>query len=320
MLTTGFDAPRLHTLFLDKDISGVNAVQTLSRVNRTTKNKNNCLVIDMSIENKNSKYTIPEAFEKYEGMTYSSLNIEDVLKSLDSLETKLRKSDIYIKYFHIHKKTDIIQDLNLITEFKDKTLIEKTLRFLENAAEYCYQVNEFIGVVKGVEKYNRAEWFEFFRKLRILIKQRGSQILKPLDFIVEEVGISSDIKQEIDDIFSSGNTKQSKTPTTLSDYLKMIKKENDRNFELKDKMEEFNKGIDFLLEEVTLDPDLMNHINSINSGTTNYEDTKSDFKKKINTIRIRNKSKIEVFSEEIFYKYIEDFGDKIFDDFIKDDL
>jgi type I restriction enzyme R subunit len=317
MLTTGFDAPRLHTLFLDKDISGVNAVQTLSRVNRTTKNKNNCLVIDMSIDNKNSKYTIPEAFEKYEGMTYSSLNIDEVLKNLSSLDTKLRTSNIYKNYFHIHKTTNIEQDLNLITKFKDELLIEQTSRFLETASEYCYQVNEFIGIVKGVDKYNRHDWFEFFRKLRLLIRKKGNQALKPLDFIIEEVGISSDIEDELENNFSSGNAKKYKSPSTLKDYLKMIKRENEKNFELKDKMEEFNKGIGFILDEIRQDSYLMNHINSINSGATNYEDTKADFKKKIKTIRIRNKSKIEIFSEDIFYKYTEDFGDKIFDDFIK---
>ena len=52
-LQTGFDEPKLHTLFLDKEVSGINAVQTLCRVNRTTKGKNDCLVIDFSINNIN---------------------------------------------------------------------------------------------------------------------------------------------------------------------------------------------------------------------------------------------------------------------------
>ena len=37
---TGFDEPVLHTMFVDKKLSGVKAVQTLSRLNRTTRGKN----------------------------------------------------------------------------------------------------------------------------------------------------------------------------------------------------------------------------------------------------------------------------------------
>ena len=39
-LQTGFDEPKLQTLFLDKEVRGINAIQTISRVNRTTKYKN----------------------------------------------------------------------------------------------------------------------------------------------------------------------------------------------------------------------------------------------------------------------------------------
>ena len=41
-LQTGFDEKKLHTLFLDKEIKGIAAIQTISRVNRTTKYKNDC--------------------------------------------------------------------------------------------------------------------------------------------------------------------------------------------------------------------------------------------------------------------------------------
>ena len=37
---TGFDQPLLHTMYVDKKLGGVNAVQTLSRLNRTHPEKN----------------------------------------------------------------------------------------------------------------------------------------------------------------------------------------------------------------------------------------------------------------------------------------
>ncbi|MCK4621317.1 MAG: type I restriction endonuclease subunit R [Desulfuromonadales bacterium] len=43
---TGFDEPLLHTMYVDKKLGGVGAVQTLSRLNRTMHGKDGCVVID----------------------------------------------------------------------------------------------------------------------------------------------------------------------------------------------------------------------------------------------------------------------------------
>ena len=43
---TGFDEPLLHTMFVDKKLSGVKAVQTLSRLNRTCFGKEDTFVLD----------------------------------------------------------------------------------------------------------------------------------------------------------------------------------------------------------------------------------------------------------------------------------
>ena len=52
-LQTGFDEKKLQTLFLDKEIKGINAIQTISRVNRTYKGKDYCNIIDFSHKNVN---------------------------------------------------------------------------------------------------------------------------------------------------------------------------------------------------------------------------------------------------------------------------
>lgn len=43
---TGFDEPLLHSMFIDKKLSGVQCVQTLSRLNRTTSGKEETFVLD----------------------------------------------------------------------------------------------------------------------------------------------------------------------------------------------------------------------------------------------------------------------------------
>lgn len=58
---TGFDQPLLHTMFVDKKLSGVKAVQTLSRLNRTCSGKEDTFVLDFA----NDREEIIAAFQPY---------------------------------------------------------------------------------------------------------------------------------------------------------------------------------------------------------------------------------------------------------------
>ena len=58
---TGFDQPLLYTMYVDKKLGGVNAVQTLSRLNRTHPNKKGTMVLDFA----NEAEEIRMAFEPY---------------------------------------------------------------------------------------------------------------------------------------------------------------------------------------------------------------------------------------------------------------
>lgn len=58
---TGFDQPLLHTMFVDKKLGGVNAVQTLSRLNRSHPLKQDTFVLDFA----NTAEDIENAFKPY---------------------------------------------------------------------------------------------------------------------------------------------------------------------------------------------------------------------------------------------------------------
>jgi hypothetical protein len=61
----GFDQPLLHTMYVDKKLSGVRAVQTLSRLNRTYPGKEDTFVLDFA----NDRQTIIDSFQPYYEMT-----------------------------------------------------------------------------------------------------------------------------------------------------------------------------------------------------------------------------------------------------------
>ncbi|HHW06652.1 MAG TPA: type I restriction endonuclease subunit R, partial [Clostridia bacterium] len=58
---TGYDEPLLHTMYVDKVLSGVKAVQTLSRLNRSHPQKSDTFILDFV----NDPEVIREAFEPY---------------------------------------------------------------------------------------------------------------------------------------------------------------------------------------------------------------------------------------------------------------
>lgn len=58
---TGFDQPLLHTMYVDKKLGSVNAVQTLSRLNRTHPNKEETMVLDFA----NEAEEIQKSFQPY---------------------------------------------------------------------------------------------------------------------------------------------------------------------------------------------------------------------------------------------------------------
>jgi len=86
---TGFDQPLLHTMYVDKKLGGVNAVQTLSRLNRTHPEKKGTLVLDFA----NEADEIRSAFEPYYETTLLSEATDPNL--LYELQTQLGAFPVY---------------------------------------------------------------------------------------------------------------------------------------------------------------------------------------------------------------------------------
>jgi len=88
---TGFDQPLLHTMYVDKRIAGIQAVQTLSRLNRTHPLKDDTFVLDFV----NDPDEIQEAFRQYyEG---SIMGEEVDPDRLYEVKSELDASGIYLQ-------------------------------------------------------------------------------------------------------------------------------------------------------------------------------------------------------------------------------
>ncbi len=86
---TGFDQPLLHTMYVDKKLSGVKAVQTLSRLNRMHPGKEDTFVLDFA----NDRQTILDSFQPYYEIT--SVTEETDVNHLYDLKAKLDEFQVY---------------------------------------------------------------------------------------------------------------------------------------------------------------------------------------------------------------------------------
>ena len=86
---TGYDEPLLHTMYVDKALSGIKAVQTLSRLNRAHPQKHDTFVLDFY----NDSETIQKSFEPYYRTTI--LSDETDPNKLHDLKSDLDGYQIY---------------------------------------------------------------------------------------------------------------------------------------------------------------------------------------------------------------------------------
>lgn len=88
---TGFDQPLLHTMYVDKRLAGIQAVQTLSRLNRTHQGKEDTFVLDFV----NEPEEILKAFQPYYEQTFIGERAE--AQQLYELQAKLDGHQVYFK-------------------------------------------------------------------------------------------------------------------------------------------------------------------------------------------------------------------------------
>jgi len=88
---TGFDQPLLHTMYVDKRLAGIQAVQTLSRLNRTCTGKEDTFILDFV----NEPEEIQESFQPYYEKTLVGDRVE--ASQLYELQAKLEEKQVYYK-------------------------------------------------------------------------------------------------------------------------------------------------------------------------------------------------------------------------------
>ncbi len=170
---TGFDEPLLHTLYVDKVLTDIKAVQTLSRLNRAHPQKYDTFVLDFA----NDVDTIKKAFETY--YTTTILSDETDPNKLYDLISDMEHHQVYTDY-HVES----VVELYLKGADRDKLdpLLDACARLYEDLDEDS-QVNfkgsakvfvRTYGFLGAILSYGNPEWEKLSIFLNLLIPKLPS--------------------------------------------------------------------------------------------------------------------------------------------------
>ena len=186
---TGYDEPLLHTMYVDKPLSGIKAVQTLSRLNRAHRQKHDCFVLDFQ----NNSEAITFAFQDYHQTTL--LAEETDPNKLHDLKATLDAAQVYspeqvqqvVELFlgdADRDKLDPILDA-CVAVYVDRLDEDGQVDFKGRAKIFCRTYSFLSSVIP----YSNAEW----EKLSILLNLLTPKLPAP-----REEDLSKGILEAID--------------------------------------------------------------------------------------------------------------------------
>ena len=165
---TGYDEPLLHTMYVDKHLSGIRAVQTLSRLNRFHPKKSDTFVLDFM----NTTEVIQESFSDYYRTTILSDEtdpdkLHDLKGGLDQAQIYSQEEidDLVEKYLKGEERSTFEPVLGQCTERFVKLTEDEQVRFKGSAKSFA----RLYGFLSQILPYTNAGWEKLSIFLNFLI-------------------------------------------------------------------------------------------------------------------------------------------------------
>lgn len=155
---TGYDEPLLHTMYVDKPLAGIKAVQTLSRLNRAHPQKHDVFILDFM----NNTETITQAFSDYYRTTVLSEEtdpnkLHDLKQALDSYQVYAPEQIDKLVALYLdgaeREKLDPILDA-CVAVYKEQLDEDGQVEFKGKAKTFT-RTYDFLA---SILPYNNAEW------------------------------------------------------------------------------------------------------------------------------------------------------------------
>jgi type I restriction enzyme R subunit len=263
-LQTGFDEPKLHTLFLDKEIRGINAIQTISRVNRTTKYKNDCKIIDFSYKNINVK-NIRSAFEHFSNVVVSDFDPLGDEEKLDIFYRDLKKHNLFLGHFEAFVKYEQgDKNIDTIIELENSFANYITGNSKESK-ELKTKINQYFKILNLIEfvieldkKYSNEHFIHFWRRFNYEYNNINKQeeIIDDVEIYFDnKIGIIAPVEPKEKE--GKNSVKGGSNGTSENKYkyniLKVIEKRNQEEEAIEELIKDFESKIDLFFNYLKSD-------------------------------------------------------------------
>ncbi len=323
-LQTGFDEPKLQTLFLDKEVRGINAIQTISRVNRTIKYKNDCKIVDFSYKNVNVN-NIKAAFEHFSNVVVSDFDPLGDEAKLEIYYNELKQSEIYTAHFgnfsrYENKELNISAIMEIENGFADFIKYKKKeAKDLKAAINKYFKILNLIEFVIDLEeKFSNEYFLQFWRRFNYEYNNINKQ-----DEIIDDVEIYFDNKIGIIAPAEYKEKIKGKPPVNGAsngtgdkpykfDILKVIAKRNQEEEAIEELIKDFEAKIEKFFAYVKADEAGIRVIAKIQDDGSAFDEEEiyEDFGKIYRKFVRRNKDLGEFFTREtqdIIHQLCDDF-------------
>ena len=186
---TGYDEPLLHTMYVDKTLFDIKAVQTLSRLNRSHPKKTDTFILDFM----NDPEDIIKAFSTYYKTTILSDGTDP--NRLNDLQTDLENAQVFA-YAQIEKVVE------MFLGGADRDRIDAQIDLCVNEYEEHLSEDEQIDFKSKAKMFNRA--YNFLAPLLPYTNARWEKLSIFLNFLIpklpspKEEDLSKGILETID--------------------------------------------------------------------------------------------------------------------------
>ncbi len=283
---TGYDEPLLHTMYVDKGLLDIKAVQTLSRLNRCHPKKKDTFILDFA----NDPEDIKESFQRYYKMTTlvgetDPNKLNDLIFELDEYNIyTLAEIDLYCqKYFGSAPREELDPIIDTCVERFKNDLQEEQQIACKSAMKNFVRIYTFLAAIMPFGSEDWEKRWTFYKylvtKLPKLKREDFTEgLLESIDFdqlrIVEQEAAKISLENENAEIapVPTGNGAAGKKEPDLVKLSDILEEFNQRyggvDWEYPDKVK---KDIDELPKELAENESFANAVLHADESTVQIE-------------------------------------------------
>ena len=226
MWLTGFDAPCVHTLYVDKPMKGHNLMQAIARVNRVFRDKQGGLVVDYIGIATELKQALKE-YTASKGRGRPTVDVHEAFallqEKLDVLHALLHGFDY--SGFLIHGHSLLAKTANHVLGIKDgKKRFGDTALAMSKAFTLCCTLDESKAVREEVA---------FFQAIKVMLTKKDASSEKKIneerDLAIRQIIGSAVVSEEVVDIFNAVGLDKPNIGILDDDFLNDVRNLPERN-------------------------------------------------------------------------------------------